>query len=69
MHTHIEQHGIDRASDSVLTKPELATRLRRSPRTVDSWMKQKKLPYFKVGKSVLFRWEHVLQKLDSFRVN
>jgi len=32
-------------------------------------MKQKKLPYFKVGKSVLFRWQDVLQKLDSFRVN
>jgi hypothetical protein len=69
VHTQIEQNGIDRASDTVLTKPELATKLRRSARTVDSWMKQGKLPYFKLGKSVLFRWPDVLQKLNEFRVN
>jgi hypothetical protein len=60
---------IDRASEGLLIKRELAVRLRRSPRTVDLWMRQGKLPYLKVGKSVLFRWPDVLEKLNAFRVN
>ena len=64
-----ENHGIDRASDSLDTKRELAARLRRSTRTVDDWMRKGKLPYIKIGKSVLFRWRDVLEKLNSFRVN
>ena len=60
---------IERASDGLLLKPELARRLRRSPRTVDLWMRQGKLPYLKIGKTVLFRWPDVLEKLGQFRVN
>jgi hypothetical protein len=60
---------VDRASDGLHTKRELAVRLRRSPRTVDLWMRQGKLPYFKIGKTVLFRWPDVLEKLNQFRVN
>jgi hypothetical protein len=57
------------ASGGLLTKSEIAKRLRRSPRTVDVWMKQSKLPYIKINKSVLFSWPDVLEKLRSFRVN
>jgi len=64
-----ENQGIDRASDSLDTKRELAARLRRSTRTVDDWMRKGKLPYLKIGKTVLFRWQDVLEKLNSFRVN
>ena len=60
---------IDRASDSLDTKRELAARLRRSTRTVDDWMRKGKLPYLKIGKTVLFRWQDVLEKLNSYRVN
>lgn len=60
---------IDRASDNLLTKRELAARLRRSTRTTDDWMRKGKLPYLKIGKTVLFRWGDVLEKLNSFRVN
>jgi excisionase family DNA binding protein len=63
------QAAIDGASDRLLTKSELAPRIRRSVRTVDSWMRQGKLPYLKVGKTVLFRWRDVLEKLNTFRVN
>jgi len=69
MFTQPPQGSIDRASDALLEKPELAKNLRRSVRTVDAWMKQGKLPYLKIGKSVLFRWQDVLEKLNSFRVN
>jgi excisionase family DNA binding protein len=59
----------DRATGGLLTKPEVAIKLRRSRRTVDLWMRQKKIPYFKVGKTVLFRWPDVLEKLKAYRVN
>ena len=65
---HVEQ-TIDRASDDLLVKRELAKKIRRSPRTVDLWMRQGKLPYLKIGKTVLFRWPDVLEKLGQFRVN
>jgi excisionase family DNA binding protein len=57
------------ADETLLDKSGLARRLNKSVRTVDAWMKAKKLPYMKVGRSVLFRWDAVLQKLDTFRVN
>jgi excisionase family DNA binding protein len=57
------------ADEILLDKPAIARRLNKSVRTVDAWMKAKKLPYMKVGRSVLFRWDAVLQKLDTFRVN
>jgi len=69
MLTQSPQPDIDRASDGLLTKRELAARLRRSTRTTDDWMRKGKLPYLKIGKTVLFRWQDVLEKLNSFRVN
>jgi excisionase family DNA binding protein len=57
------------ADETLLDKPAIARRLNKSVRTVDAWMKAKKLPYMKVGRSVLFRWGAVLEKLEAFRVN
>ena len=57
------------ASDALLTKKELAPKLKRSVRTVDVWMRQGKLPYIKLNKTVLFRWADVLEKLSAYRVN
>jgi excisionase family DNA binding protein len=57
------------ADEILLDKPGIARRLNKSVRTVDSWMKRGRLPYMKFGRSVLFRWGAVLEKLESFRVN
>jgi len=57
------------SADEILDKRETARRLRKSPRTVDAWMRRGRLPYIKVGRSVLFRWGAVLEKLESSRVN
>jgi excisionase family DNA binding protein len=57
------------ASDGLLTKRELARRLRLSTRSVDAWMRTKHLPYLKCGKTVRFRWIDVVEKLNAFRVN
>jgi hypothetical protein len=73
MVTSNEQQVVERASDDqgMLTKPELANRLRKSVRTIDAWMKGgPRIPYVKIGsKSVLFKWDSVLQWLNEFRVN
>jgi excisionase family DNA binding protein len=55
--------------DTLLTKQNLAPRLKCSVRTVDEWMRRGRLPYIKVGKAVRFRWGDVLAKLGEFRVN
>lgn len=58
------------ASDEILDKRELASRLKLSVRTIDAYMRQGKLPFCKLGgKTVRFRWLHVLEKLSACRVN
>jgi excisionase family DNA binding protein len=57
------------ADEILLGKREAARRLGKSVRTVDAWMKRGRLPYIKVGRSVLFRWSAILDRLEAFRVN
>ena len=52
----------------LLTKKELAMRLRKSPRCIELWMRRRYLPYMKVGRSVLFSWPDVLKALERFRL-
>jgi hypothetical protein len=59
---------IDRATDGLLSKREVAARLRISPRTLDQWMRKKRVPYLKISKSVRFHWPAVLQRLNEFRI-
>jgi excisionase family DNA binding protein len=60
---------IDRATDGLLSKREVAARLRISPRTLDLWMRKKRLPFLKIGKTVRFRMSAVMEKLNQFEVN
>jgi excisionase family DNA binding protein len=57
------------ADEILLDKREAARRLGKSVRTVVAWMRAKKLPYIKVGRSVLFKWSAILDRLEAFRVN
>ena len=56
-------------SGELLTKAQLAQRLHKSPRCVEIWMRQRYLPYVKIGHSVLFNWADVLAALKQFQVN
>ncbi len=69
MLTQSPQPDIDRASDGLLTKRELAMRLRISTRTVDEWQRRGRICHLKIGKSCRYRWPDVLSKLEAFRVN
>jgi hypothetical protein len=60
------QDGND--ADCLLTKKELAQRLKKSVRSIENWMKLRYLPYIKIGHSVLFRWGDVIKALDHFHV-
>jgi hypothetical protein len=55
-------------ADSLLTKKELAQKLKKSVRSIENWMKLRYLPYIKIGHSVLFRWRDVVEALDHFHV-
>jgi excisionase family DNA binding protein len=60
---------VEGGSDALLTKRELAPKLKISRRTLDGWMRKGRVPFMKLGKSVRFRWPDVLERLSQFRVN
>ena len=52
--------------EGYLSKPELATRLRRSVRTIERWQRLGVLPYVKCGRSVYYNWVHVEAELQKY---
>lgn len=48
-----------------LSKAKIARRLGRTTRTIESWMKAGYLPYYKIGRTVLFRWSDVQAHLEQ----
>ena len=53
---------------ALLNKRELAARLRLSTRSVDEWMRAKRLPYLKIGKTVRFDWQAVRAHLNNYQI-
>ena len=45
--------------EGYINKIEVAKRLNKKLRTVDNWMRRGLLPYYKIGRSVAFRWSEV----------
>ncbi|MGE4180390.1 MAG: hypothetical protein AB7J34_11230 [Limisphaerales bacterium] len=54
--------------NNLITKRELAARLRKTPRCIELWMKARYLPYIKIGHSILFDWHDVVASLKRFEV-
>ena len=56
-------------TDSYLTKAEVSARLRKTPRTVERWMRQGIVPYAKIGRgkraTVLFRWPDIERHIQA----
>jgi excisionase family DNA binding protein len=45
--------------EGFIDKAEVARRLNKTIRTVDNWMARGILPYYKLGRTVAFRWSDV----------
>lgn len=53
------------ASDEMLTKEELAPRMKVSVRTIEQWQHDGHLPFLKLGQVVLFYWPDVVKHLTA----
>lgn len=45
--------------EGFIGKAEVAQRLNKTLRTVDNWMQRGILPYYKIGRSVEFKWSEI----------
>jgi excisionase family DNA binding protein len=46
-------------AEGFINKDEVAQRLKKTLRTIDNWMRRGLLPYYKIGRSVCFKWSEV----------
>ena len=64
------EQPLDRASERLLKKAELAQRLGVSTRTIDDWQRRGRIAYLKIGRCARYRWGDVIAKLSELcRVN
>ena len=47
------------APEPFIDKPEVARRMQKCIRTIDNLMRRGLLPYYKIGRSVNFKWSEV----------
>jgi hypothetical protein len=70
--THVEAQAMStvvaHTGDELLTKQELAARLKKTPRCIEQWMRRGYLPYIKIAHTVRFKWHDVLQALERFTI-
>jgi len=45
--------------EEFINKAEVARRLKKTVRCVDNWMFRGILPYYKIGRSVAFKWSEI----------
>jgi excisionase family DNA binding protein len=64
------QNGRTNANEveGFIGKTEVAKRLGKHVRTVETWMREGVLPYYKVRHAVVFRWSEVVEGLKKCRV-
>ena len=49
----------------IITQDELCKRLMTSKPTLIRWVKKKKIPSIRIGRSVRFNWQKVIEALES----
>lgn len=64
----LTSQSVPQTAEGLLNKGQLADRLGVSVRTVDAWLKSKRIPHLKIGRTVRFRWQAVSESLDRFAV-
>lgn len=70
IHAHAVKPGnTNPGTGEWLTRRELAARLKKTPRTIDSYARKGFLPHIKVGRTIMFRWPDVEKYLiENFGV-
>jgi excisionase family DNA binding protein len=67
--TITEESAPANPAQEYLNKTEVAARLRKTVRTIDNWMARGILPYYKIGRTVSFRWSDVEGHMrENYRV-
>jgi len=51
--------------DEMLTKKELAAKLKVTVRTIENWQREGHLPFIKISSVVLFHWPEVVEHLKA----
>jgi excisionase family DNA binding protein len=51
--------GAQENGEPFITKEEVARRMRKPVRTIENWMREHRIPFYRVGHSVRFRWSDV----------
>jgi len=54
-----------RQVSELITKAELAKRLKVSTRTIDLWVNENRIPKIKINSSARFDWDDVLEALKN----
>lgn len=52
--------------DALLQKTDVARRMNVSVRTVDDWVKKKRIPSIKISRTIRFRWSAVEAALQKY---
>lgn len=60
-----EPGGAEVETEQFIDKKEVARRTRIHPRTINVWMKNGNLPYYKIGRFVRFKWSEVEKHLAA----
>jgi hypothetical protein len=60
--------AVSHTGDELLTKQELAARLKKTPRCIEQWMRRGYLPYIKIAHTVRFKWHEVLEALERYTI-
>jgi excisionase family DNA binding protein len=56
--------------EHLLKKPEVAAFFGTTVRTVENWMRSGEIPFFRIGRSIRFKKDDILQHLNTHkRVN
>ena len=72
---YLASHGYElsshvQAENRFLVKTEIAERLRKTPRTIETWTRKGILPCLRIGRSVLYSWGDVEAQLrQKFTLN
>ena len=64
----MDLNQLDTEGHKLLTKNELAMKMCVKLRTIDNWMKDGRLPYLKIGKTVRFEYTSVMEKLKTYEL-